>query len=91
LEFNIPFQHKYGYITDEHKLGDIAPLTTSVLMDVFQVNLVSLSARSSSSTCGGTEPLGISGSGFYDSQKLLLLHPFHGLFAGQPGRPAPER
>jgi len=24
-------------------------------------------------------------------RQLLLLHPFNGLFPGQPGKPAPER
>jgi len=31
LEFNVPFQHKYGYIRDEgsHSRGDIPAFTTA--------------------------------------------------------------
>jgi len=25
LEFNVPFQHKYGYITDDFRMGDLDP------------------------------------------------------------------
>jgi len=28
LEFNVPFQHKHGYIRDEHKSGDVMNFTT---------------------------------------------------------------
>jgi len=30
LEFNVPFQHKYGYIRDEGEVGEVHTVTYAV-------------------------------------------------------------
>jgi len=31
LEFNVPFQHKYGYIRDDHNMVNFGPLAAEIV------------------------------------------------------------